>query len=94
MAMPMTYGDLFKYLDKKCDFRTKDGSDYDPEKPNNVTWTCDNKLTFVEEFCKEHRLDFALVAHRLQESGGWCDCEVLFNSVHTIDKKKSLERLD
>jgi len=68
------YQDLFKYLDKKCNFHEKKKGD-----PHSLTWVCFNDLRFTEQFCKKNKLDFIRVKYILEFFGGFCDCEVLFN---------------
>ena len=78
----MKYKELFDYLSKKCNFRKVKGK---------TIWVCDNKLTFTEEFCKKHLLDFKEIKKRLNDASGYCDCEVLFNSVWKIDSQEDLK---
>jgi hypothetical protein len=66
----MKYEELFAYIEEKCNFQGVD---------EDATWKCDGKLTFTKSFCKEHGLDFNKIKVRLNELGGNCDCEVLFN---------------
>lgn len=67
-----TYKDLFNYLDRKCKFHL--------DKKDKLHWVCHGDLRFTEAFCKRHKLDFERVKHILQFFGGFCDCEVLFNT--------------
>ena len=78
----ITYQDLFEYLDEKCNFN--DG------KGDKTTWVCDNKLTFTKEFCTKNKLDFEEIKVALEGSGGYCDCEVLFNSMENLDENEEL----
>ena len=78
----MKYKELFDYLGKKCNFRKKKGI---------PTWNCDNELTFTKEFCKKHKLNFERIKKRLEDTGGYCDCEVLFNSIHKINNLEDLQ---
>ena len=66
-----TYQDLFKYVDRKCNFHEDD--------KGKTTWTCNGDLRFAEAFCKRHKLDFQRVKHILEFFGGHCDCEILLN---------------
>ena len=74
----MKYEELFKYLNEKCDFCRVKGN------PKALTWTCNGKLDFTKEFCKTNKLNFKNVKKRLNNTGGFCDCEVLFNSAEKI----------
>lgn len=83
----LTYGDLFKHLAKKCDFRKR-------KSDGEITWNCDGNLTFTEEFCKDNFLDFGRVRAFLELHSGYCDCEVLFNVEEHVDPSMSIERLN
>lgn len=83
----MKWGDLFDYVSEKVNFRQKNGLPYDDATdPNDITWTCNHDHTFVKEFCSQHNLDYEVVGDRLRNTGGYCDCEVLWNSVEAIDE--------
>jgi len=69
-----TYKDLFKYVERKCNFHYKRKND-----PESLTFTCHGDLRFTEAFCKRHKLDFQRVKHILEFFGGFCDCEILLN---------------
>ncbi len=73
----VTYGNLFKFLEKKCNFK-------------NGTYICKG-LDFTEEFCKKERLNFRVVKKTLENTGGYCDCEVLFNSAELIKTSQIIE---
>ena len=73
------FKDLVKFLDEKTNFR-REG------KKGKLVWRCDCQLTFTKEFCKINNLWYQYVKDLLYATGGYCDCEVLFNS---IDKIKS-----
>ena len=77
----MNFDTLFCYLEKECNFRKEDGKE---------TWTCDGTLKSTKKFCERNSLDFEKVKERLGETGGYCDCEVLFNSINRI---KCAERM-
>ena len=84
----MKYQELFDYLEGKCDFKeiktkSKTKKDY--------TWKCDGKLTFVRQFCEENKLDFKKLKKRLGDTGGYCDCEVIFNSAEKIKGSEDLK---
>lgn len=72
MKNKITYLDLFRYLVELCDFK------------ENGSWTCFGDLTFTAEFCIMHDLDFADAKKKLNKTGGYCDCEVLWNSKDRI----------
>ena len=40
---------------------------------------CDGKLTIVKDFCDTNDLDFKKLEKKLNDGGGYCDCEVLYN---------------
>lgn len=82
----LTYHDLFRYLAEKCDFRKR-------RSDGEYTWNCDGKLTFTEQYCRDHFLDFESTKGYLELMGGWCDCEVLFNVEGHMDEEMSLPRL-
>jgi len=82
---PITYGDLFKYLEKYCNFHKRDSD-------GETTWTCDGTLKATKQLCDDHFLFFPSVEQDLQDRGGYCDCEVLFNVVGHIDKKRTVPR--
>jgi hypothetical protein len=42
---------------------------------------CDHELTFVKKFAERHDLDFGPLSQILEDLGGFCDCEVMFNVV-------------
>ena len=75
----MRYAKLFNYVKKQCNFRLKN-----PNDKNSVTWNCDGKLTFVKNFAEANNLNFQAIKEKLNDTGGYCDCEVLFNSIHRI----------
>lgn len=78
----MKYEKLYDYLRKKCNFRKEKGKD---------TWTCFGDLRFVKEFCKKHNLNFKKIKERVEGTGGYCDCEVLFNSTEKINDNEVLD---
>ena len=83
----ITYGDLFDYLDNACDFKQSEKGN-----PESITWICDSELTKTKEFCKIHDIDFSVVESRLESTGGYCDCEVLFNSADNILRSEVLKK--
>lgn len=77
----MKYAQLFKYLKEKVNFR---------KQKETVHWNCDGHLTFTEQFCKENNLPKDRVIARCEKTGGFCDCEVLFNSTDNIDEEEEM----
>ena len=47
--------------------------------PGNTGTTIHNALY------KKHNLNFPQIKKKLEKTGGFCDCEVLFNSTEKID---------
>jgi hypothetical protein len=82
----MEYRELFNHLKWECNFH--EGPD------GKVNWTCDCELSFAKAFCSEHNLDFALIEAHLNDTGGFCDCGVLFNSIYLIDGDEELPELN
>lgn len=58
-----------------CDFRMSD-----PDDIKTLRWTCDGTLAKTERWLHAHGLDVRRNTIRLQELGGHCDCEVLWNA--------------
>ena len=79
--LPKTYDDLFEYVALRCGLREENGK---------TVWGCGNDLTFTKEFCEENGLDFRKIKERLNDTGGYCDCEVLLNSMDTIPRSEKL----
>jgi len=79
--LPKTYDDLFEYVATRCDLREENGK---------TVWECGNDLTFTKEFCEENGLAFEKIKERLNDTGGYCDCEVLLNSMDTIPRLDKL----
>jgi len=80
-----SWKELFDFLEEKVNFHYKKEQSKTPE---NISWICFGDLRFVEAFCKTRNLDTSAVIKRLNETGGYCDCEVLFNSVANIDSNE------
>jgi hypothetical protein len=72
---PKYYDDLFEHIALCCNLREKDGKD---------VWDCKGNLAFTRGFCNTYGFDFDAVKARLNVTGGYCDCEVLLNSMDTI----------
>lgn len=49
------------------------------EDPMDISWNCDNQLTLTRKWLKSQHLAVDTNVTALQELGGFCDCEVLFN---------------
>ena len=82
--LKMKWKDLFKFLkgEEACNFRKVKGE---------TTWSCDSKtLTFTQNFCEEHGIDFEKVKQICNDTGGYCDCEVLFNTVSCVNGEEEL----
>ena len=74
--MSLTYGDMFDFVEKRVNFR-KD------EKGNH--WDCSATIErpFLHEFFALNSIDPETqerVLKILNATGGYCDCEILFNS--------------
>jgi hypothetical protein len=82
----MKYRELFNHIKEMCNFH--EGPD------GKINWTCDCELHFAETFCSKHNLDFGIIEARLNDTGGFCDCEVLFNSIDSIDPDEELPELN
>ncbi len=50
--------------------------------PESITWTCDGTLKLTRHWMRVHGVDTAANIPELEERGGYCDCEVLFNVSH------------
>jgi len=85
IAKPITWGDLYKYLEEKCNFQDIDGQ---------VTWTCHHDLRFSEQFCKENKVNWMVTKEILEGHGGYCDCEVLFNVEERIGPDMHMPQFD
>lgn len=77
------YKEIFDKLEDKVNFK----KNHDGE----VHWTCFHDLRFTKEICKELKVSFVKVKKRFVETGGFCDCEVLFNSVDRINEQEVVE---
>lgn len=49
---------------------------------------CDNQLTHTTRFAEENGLFFGELAQRLEDMGGYCDCEVLMNAAADINPEQ------
>ena len=75
-----TWVDLFDYVAKRVDVRYAGA-----EKPENMRFTCHHDFQFVQEFLAKHpEVAWGAVFKQLTETGGFCDCEVLWNSARQI----------
>ena len=63
-----TYHDLFTFLDHKLTHGER----------------CDNTLRLTKEFAASRDLSFGELSQILEETGGYCDCEVLSNAAERI----------
>jgi len=85
--MTLTYGDLFDFILEKCDFQGE-GED--------ITWKCSggNNRPFLKEFFDKHNVDKETrlkVELELYDTGGHCDCEIIWNSERQISREKRLK---
>lgn len=59
-----------------------EGCNFQPQIPReieSITWTCDGTLKLTRHWMRAHGIDEAANIPELEERGGYCDCEVLFN---------------
>jgi hypothetical protein len=84
----LTWGGLFAHVDKQCNFH------YEGEKnADNFRWTCHHDLRFAKTFCEEKGVAWTQVKTRLHDTGGFCDCEILFNTVEHFSEAEEAEPL-
>ena len=50
-----------------------------PEDIESLSWTCDGTLKLTHHWMRAHGINDAVTLPELEERGGYCDCEVLFN---------------
>jgi len=86
----MKWKDLFDFMEKRVDFRPISEARNEPNKFEDITWNCNGELDFVEEFCEKYNQSFEDIKVRLWDTGGYCDCEVLWNSAEVIDPEEEL----
>jgi Protein of unknown function (DUF2695) len=60
-----------------CNFTQKIPGDIE-----SITWTCDGTLKLTRQWMRAHGIDESANIPELEECGGFCDCEVLFNVAH------------
>lgn len=77
----MIWGDLFEFVSDKVNFHQVNGE---------WNWTCHGDLRFAKEFIEKCGLNEEEVLEKLRNTGGYCDCEVLFNSAEVIDENLPL----
>ncbi len=67
---------LCKWLEspKGCTFQQEIPGDSE-----SITWTCDGTLKLTRQWMRAHGINEAATIPELEERGGYCDCEVLFN---------------
>lgn len=68
---------LCEYLDSEqgCNFRERVPGD-----SQSITWKCDNTLAMTRQWLQEHGLNVNANVGKLEALGGFCGCEVLFNT--------------
>ena len=77
--MSLTYGDLFGFIEDKVNFHKDDKG----KLQGNCSGTIERP--FVKEFFASNPIDSEAQERVLKifnETGGWCDCEILMNSAH------------
>ena len=67
---------LFAFLEgpEGCDFQMSN-----PHNPSTTTWKCNGTLKMTGAWLSRHGLPVERVLTWLEQGGGYCDCEVLFN---------------
>jgi len=70
----MKWADLFNYVSHKVF----------PPHLKHGNFICYHNHKFTEIFCDMHGLNFETIKQRLEDTGGFCDCEVIFNSSYHI----------
>ena len=78
MTQLMTYQQveaLCEWLEgpEACHFRPH------PKDSDDITWHCDHSLKLTKKWLQDHNLDIEVNVEALQDCGGYCDCEVVFN---------------
>jgi len=70
-------------FDAMCDWLGgPEGCNFQQQIPGDIesiTWTCDGTLKLTQQWMRTHGVDEATNIPELEERGGYCDCEVLFN---------------
>ena len=87
MITKLTFEDLFNWEEERCDLSKVS------ERKSDM-WKCGGDLRFAKQFCDEKGIDFEAVKKLLNDAGGFCDCEVLFNSSIMINKNKKLPKIE
>lgn len=75
----MIWGRLFEYLD---DFF------YEKDVVN-----CYHDYSFIRTFCKKNEINFDEFQPILEVTGGYCDCEVYFNTNRIVDHNSEIPLL-
>lgn len=92
----VTWRDLFLYVLIRTNprYEIPEGDDAPPT-ACDFRWTCDNNLTFVEEFISRvgENLDREAILKRLHDTGGHCDCEINWNSILHWSEEDLMEGL-
>lgn len=86
MSQQLTWGQYYDYLYEKLDFKE--------DANGKVTWVCNGDLQFSEQFCKENKVNWGMVKQILENHGGYCDCEVLFNVEEFIGREMCMPQFD
>lgn len=78
-----TWRDLFDFVLAKCNPHYAGKR----QQPERFRWTCHHNLGFTQEFLAKHpEVAWATVFNVLYETGGFCDCEIHWNSVRHFQK--------
>ena len=80
----ITWGDFFSRVEELCEFKD------DTDKDKGLTWMCDHDHRRCVQACGELGGDWDIIGTMLMQSGGYCDCEVIFNSTEYIDEDELL----
>ena len=75
--------DLFAFLEgpEGCDFKEDIPGD-----TSSVTWKCNGTLKMTRAWLYQHGLPVERVLTWLEQGGGYCDCEVLFNVASSMQE--------
>ena len=84
----MTYEDLFIYVFESLHERT--GKLFGKVNLSDLARACSGDLEIVRAFAHENNLYFDAIRAKLQQAGGYCDCEVLFHSRERIPRREAL----
>lgn len=66
-----------------CNFREDDDG--------QVRWTCHHDLRFTEQWLAENGFDVVQGLDFCHHTGGYCDCEVIFNTAEYCDCEEIID---